>query len=401
VEGTYSLRLKFLIPVLILIFLFSVVAVVWVPWQVRSILNDELTRRGKLAAETLDKSSIGALVVQDQGALNQLAKGFIRSNEILFVLILDKEARNLADSGIEPKDFPIIESRLPQLQKTEADFVSSDTWPSTGESFFTIGRPVFYEQLRIGTVAVGISTRRVSLSISQLRMQLGLLCAGLLGVGAVLAILLAKSISRPLQEIATGMNTRPSQQLERAAGRVRELNQLVESVQKTHNLFRTSLDELEQQKLELETALAKSQEESNSAASRLSGATKQVEGLQEKIQTLQSQYKHLTHLLPLVQFATGIAPEMDTSMQQISGSAGQLRQDLERLQNLVSLYERASPLVPEDMEVIRQYKNFINYDQIKQSMDELVTTIRGGADWAEQLTDLLKQFSVGDLAKLK
>ena len=34
-------------------------------------------------------------------------------------------------------------------------------------------------------------------------------------------------------------------------------------------------------------------------------------------------------------------------------------------------------------------------------MDELVTTIRGGADWAEQLADLLKQFSVGDLAKLK
>jgi type II secretory ATPase GspE/PulE/Tfp pilus assembly ATPase PilB-like protein len=79
----------------------------------------------------------------------------------------------------------------------------------------------------------------------------------------------------------------------------------------------------------------------------------------------------------------------------------ELRQDLERLQNLISLYERASPLVPEDMEVIRQYRNFINYDQIRQSVDELVTTIRGGADWAEQLTDLLKQFSVGDLAKLK
>ena len=46
-------------------------------------------------------------------------------------------------------------------------------------------------------------------------------------------------------------------------------------------------------------------------------------------------------------------------------SAEQLRQDLERLQNLVSLYERASPLVPEDMEVIRQYKDFINYGQIQ------------------------------------
>src|SRR5262249_35243102 len=136
-----------------------------------------------------------------------------------------------------------------------------------------------------------------------------------------------------------------------------------------------------------------------SAASRLSVVTKQAESLQAKVQSLQAESKHLTKVLPLVQFATGIAPEMDASMQHISGSAEKLRQDLERLQNLVSLYEKASPLVPEDMEVIRQYRNFINYDQIKQSMDELVTTIRGGADWAEQLADLLKQFSVGDLDK--
>jgi DNA repair exonuclease SbcCD ATPase subunit len=228
-----------------------------------------------------------------------------------------------------------------------------------------------------------------------------LLCAGILGAGIVLAILVAKSISQPLKEIAAGMNSQPSQQLERAAGRVKELNQLVESIQKTHNLFKTSLNELEEQKLDLVTALAKSQEENNSAVSRLSVVTKQAEGFQEKIRTLQSQSKHLVKVLPLVEFATGIAPEMDASMQQISRSAEQLRQDLERLQNLISLYERASPLVPEDMEVIRQYRNFINYDQIKQSMDELVTTIRGGADWAEQLADLLKQFSVGDLAKLK
>jgi methyl-accepting chemotaxis protein len=333
--------------------------------------------------------------------LNQLAKGFIRSNEILFVLILDKEGRNLADSGIEPRNFSAIESRLPQLQKTEADFVSSDKWPSSGESFFMIARPVFYEQLRIGTVALGISARRVGLSISQLRTQMVLLCAGILGTGIVLAILAAKSIARPLKEIAAGINNQPSQQLERTAGRVKELNQLVESIQKTQNLFKTSLNELEEQKLELVTALAKSQEENNSAVSRLSALTKQAEGFQEKIRTLQSQSKHMVTLLPLVEFATGIAPEMDASMQQISRSAEQLRQDLERLQNLISLYERASPLVPEDVEAIRQYRNFINYDQIRQSMDELVTTIRGGADWAEQLADLLKQFSVGDLAKLK
>jgi methyl-accepting chemotaxis protein len=400
-EESDRLRLKFLVPILSLILLFTLVAVLWIPWNLRGLLNYELTRRGKLAAETLDKSSIGALVVQDQGALNQLAKGFIRSNEILFVVILDKEGRNLADSGVDPKDLSAIERRLPQLQASDTDFVSTDQWPSTGESFFTIGRPVFYEQLRIGTVALGISARRIALSVSQLEIQLGLLCAGLLAVGIVLAILFARSVSRPLNQIIAGMSSQSSQELEKAAGRTKELNQLVESIQKTQNLFKTSVGELEQQKLELEAGLAKSEEERNSAVSRLSVMTKQSETLQAQMQSLQTQSKDLTKLLPLVEFAAGVAPEMDASMQQISGSAEQLQQNLERLQNLVSLYEKASPLVPEDMEVIRQYKNFIKYDDIKQSMEELVTTIRGGADWAEQLANLLKQFSVGDLAKLK
>jgi methyl-accepting chemotaxis protein len=395
------LRFKFLTCVLILFLLFSVATVLWVPWQVQNLLNEELTKRGKLAAETLDKSSIGALVVQDQGALNQLAKGFIRSNEILFVLIVDKEGRNLADSGIEANNLPVIEAQLPEIQKTEVDSVQSGKWPSTGDPFLTIARPVFYEQLRIGTVVLGISGRRVPLSISQLRIQIGLLCLGILGVGIFLAIRLAGSLSLPLQQIAAGMNSQSSQQLERTAGRVKELNQLVESIQRSENLFKKSLEDLGRQKLELETALAKSQEENNSVVSRLSAVTKQAESLQKKLQTLEAQSDHLVRVLPLVQFATGIAPEMDSSMHQISGSAEKLRQDLERLQNLISLYERASPLVPEDMEVIRQYKDFINYSQIKQSMDELVATIQGGANWAEQLTDLLKQFSVTDLAKLK
>jgi len=143
------------------------------------------------------------------------------------------------------------------------------------------------------------------------------------------------------------------------------------------------------------------QEENSSLSSRLNAVTKQAESLQERMTTLQSHSRHLSKLLPLVQFATGIAPEIDHSMQHISRSAEQLREDLERLRNLIALYEKGSPTVPQDLEVIRQYKSFINYEQIKRSMDELVTTIRGGADWAEQLADLLKQISVGDLTQAK
>ncbi|PYV83713.1 MAG: hypothetical protein DMG05_25675 [Acidobacteria bacterium] len=395
------MRVKFLIPTLTILVLFSAAILVWTPWQVESLLKIELTRRGKLAAETLDKAAIGALVVQDQTALNQLAKGFIRSNEILFVLILDKDGQNLADSGIEKKDYSVVERRLPQIRKADADLVSMDQWPSTGDSFFHIARPVFYEQLRIGTIVLGISARWVSLAVAQLRLQLEFLCGAALFLGVCVPLLAARSFSRPLQKIAAAISNQSNEQLEILAGDVKEFNQLVEGIEKTKNLFTGSLKELEGQKLELETELAKMQEENSSLSSRLNAVTKQAESLQERMTTLQSHSRHLSKLLPLVQFATGIAPEIDHSLQHIGRSAEQLREDLERLRNLIALYEKGSPAIPQDLEVIRQYKSFINYEQIKRSMDELVTTIRGGADWAEQLADLLKQISVGDLTQAK
>ncbi|MFN8008550.1 MAG: hypothetical protein U0V70_16315 [Terriglobia bacterium] len=82
-------------------------------------------------------------------------------------------------------------------------------------------------------------------------------------------------------------------------------------------------------------------------------------------------------------------------MQQISESAGHLGEDFDRLKNLIDLYEKALPQSPEDHEVIRQYKDFIHYDAMKESLGELVSTIRGGSSWAEQLADILKRISSG------
>jgi chromosome segregation ATPase len=215
----------------------------------------------------------------------------------------------------------------------------------------------------------------------------------ILVVGLVLSLLLQYSLSRPLRKIARNLDVLPDAQLESLAGKVEEYNLLVEGLTKQRNLFKNSLSELEAQKHQLEGELAHSHEEATGLTSKLGAMSKQVETLQEKLRTMEEQSRHLTRVLPVVEFATGIAPEIDTSMQQISQSAGRLSEDLGRLRNLIDLYEKALPQSQEDLEVIRQYKTFISYDRIREAMDELVTTIRGGASWAEQLADILKQLS--------
>ena len=395
------MRNRFLILALTLTALAALPLLIWLPARVEEQQTEELVRRGRLATELLDKSAIGALTVYDRGALDQIAKGFIRSTDFLYVVILDKDGKLLADSGLEKADVARVEQVFPQLLRTDNDAELTAAWPRTGERAIHLSRPVFYEQLRIGTVVLGISARRVEMQTSALRTQMLLASGVILVVGLVLSFLVQYSLSRPLRKIARNLDVLPEAQLESLAGKVEEYNLLVEGLTKQRNLFKNSLGELEAQKLQLEVELAQSREEVTGVTSKLGAMSKQVETLQEKLRALEQQSRHLTRVLPVVEFATGIAPEIDTSMQQISQSAGRLSEDLGRLRNLIDLYEKALPQSQEDLEVIRQYKTFISYERIREAMDELVTTIRGGASWAEQLADILKQLSPTATSKTK
>jgi methyl-accepting chemotaxis protein len=393
------LRKRFLILALTLTALTALPLLIWLPGRVEEQQTEELVRRGRLATELLDKAAIGALTLYDRGALNQITKGFIRSTDFLYVVILDKDGKLLADSGLEKADVARVQQVFPQLLQTENDAELTSAWPRTGERVIHLSRPVFYEQLRIGTVVLGISARRVEVQTSALRTQLFLASCVILVVGLVLAFLLQYSLSRPLRKIARNLDVLPDAQLESLAGKVEEYNLLVEGLTKQRNLFKNSLSELEAQKLQLEAELAQSREEATSLTSKLVAVDKQLESLQGKLRAMEEQSRHLTRVLPVVEFATGVAPEIDTSMQQISQSAGRLSDELGRLRNLLDLYEKALPQSQEDLEVIRQYKTFISYERIREAMDELVTTIRGGASWAEQLADILKQLSPATTSK--
>ena len=385
------MRNRFLIFTATVTLLTALPLLLWLPGRVEEQQTEELVRRGRLATELLDKSAIGSLTVYDRGGLDQIAKGFIRSMDFLYVVILDKDGKLLADSGLEKTDLDRVQQIFPKLLRTDNDEELAGIWPRTGEAVIHLSRPVFYEQLRIGTVVLGISARRVALQTSALRIQMLLVSSIVLVAGLAFAFVLQFKLSRPIRKIAQNLGVLSDAQIEGLAGKVKEYNLLAESLTKQRNLFKNSLNEMEGQKVQLEVELAQSREETTSVASKLGAMAKQVESLQEKLRDMEEQSRHLTRVLPVVEFATGVAPEIDNSMQQISQSAGRLSEDLGRLRNLLDLYDKALPQSQEDLEVIRQYKTFISYERIREAMDELVTTIRGGASWSEQLADLLKQ----------
>ncbi len=389
------MKLKFILPTILTTLLLAVGLLYWLPNQFQALQTEELLSRGKLITEALDKASIGGLTVYDRQALDQLAKGFFRSKEIFYVVIIDKDGQIMADSGVEKQDLLSLKKFISYVQKVESDYNYRSQWATTGEDCIHLARPVFFERVRVGSILVGMSTREIDSRLKKFQTMTGLLLIGAALTGLITSFQVAKSLSSKIHAIASGIGQSSDPEMEILAGRSAELNKLVESILTQKNLFKSSLAELEPRSIQLETDLTLAKEENSTLSSRLSAMSKNIEELQERLKSIQGHSKDLAQFLPILEFASGVAPEIDSSMRQVSQSASKLSEDFERVKNLIDLYEKALPQSPEDLEVIRQYKEFIGYNTMRESINELVATIRGGSSWAEQLADILKQISSG------
>ncbi len=389
------MKLKFILPTILTTLLLAVGLLYWLPNQFQALQTEELLSRGKLITEALDKASIGGLTVYDRQALDQLAKGFFRSKEIFYVVIIDKDGQIMADSGVEKQDLLSLKKFISYVQKVESDYNYRSQWATTGEDCIHLARPVFFERVRVGSILVGMSTREIDSRLKKFQTMTGLLLIGAALTGLITSFQVAKSLSSKIHAIASGIGQSSDPEMEILAGRSAELNKLVESILTQKNLFKSSLAELEPRSIQLETDLTLAKEENSTLSSRLSAMSKNIEELQERLKSIQGHSKDLAQFLPILEFASGVAPEIDSSMRQVSQSASKLSEDFERVKNLIDLYEKALPQSPEDLEVIRQYKEFIGYNTMRESINELVATIRGGSNWAEQLADILKQISSG------
>lgn len=389
------MKLKFILPTILTTLLLAVGLLYWLPNQFQALQTEELLSRGKLITEALDKASIGGLTVYDRQALDQLAKGFFRSKEIFYVVIIDKDGQIMADSGVEKQDLLSLKKFISYVQKVESDYNYRSQWATTGEDCIHLARPVFFERVRVGSILVGMSTREIDSRLKKFQTMTGLLLIGAALTGLITSFQVAKSLSSKIHAIASGIGQSSDPEMEILAGRSAELNKLVESILTQKNLFKSSLAELEPRSIQLETDLTLAKEENCTLSSRLSAMSKNIEELQERLKSIQGHSKDLAQFLPILEFASGVAPEIDSSMRQVSQSASKLSEDFERVKNLIDLYEKALPQSPEDLEVIRQYKEFIGYNTMRESINELVATIRGGSSWAEQLADILKQISSG------
>lgn len=198
------LRTKLVLgTVLVIAGLMAAVGVV-VDRRQRATIVEEGQRRGRALAESLAAVSAGPLLLYHYTALEQHVVRFGREPDIVYAMVVDREGRVAAHSlapgqvGARPDD-PVSARAL-----AGAPVIQTAPGPE-GEAIYDIAVPILVEGDRWGTARVGLSRRRLDAQLAATRRELALLGIVALVLGSLATAVVARRITRPVQQLADGV----------------------------------------------------------------------------------------------------------------------------------------------------------------------------------------------------
>jgi two-component system sensor histidine kinase AtoS len=246
-----SLRARLLWTAVLVVAVLMTGVFALVEWHLRSSIIVEVERRGEVLARTLAAMSYGPLLLYNFTALEQNVARVASEDDVVYAIALDADGRVAAHSRHPGRVGEILAGEVDRAALAGFGPVTQHTTDRRDGAAYDFAAPVFVNGARWGTVRVGLSKRRMEAEIRRTRLELvGLTIATML-LGAGAAAVIARRISRPVQQLAEGA-------VAIARG---ELNQRIEPVTddeigRLAAAFNHMATELAQQRAALEAANA-------------------------------------------------------------------------------------------------------------------------------------------------
>lgn len=199
---------------------------------------------------------------------------------------------------------------------------------------------------------------------------------------------LARNITIPLKELTMGARVIAEGDLsQRVHVQSRdELGQLARSF----NEMASSLEERSRDLIDLTRRL---EEKVKERTSELEQANSEIRRAYEELKETQFQLVQTEKLASLGQLMAGIAHEIKNPLNFIYGNTGFLRTYIERIRNLVSLYEEKGRLDPQARSDIESFKESVNYEFLLEDLESLISNFEEGAKRIHDIIADLRTFS--------
>ena len=216
----------------------------------RATIVEEMQRRGEVMAGSLAAVSQGPLLLYNFTALEQNVTRVAGEPDVVYAIVLDAEGKVAAHSRHPERVGSALKSKVDAQAARATTAVMQET-TAARQSVFDFAVPILVNGQKWGTARVGMSKTRMEASIVRTRSELAALTLVMLLAGGAGAAVIARRISRPVQQLAEG-----------AAALARgEWNQRIEAptddeIGRLATAFNDMVAELAQQRVALEDANA-------------------------------------------------------------------------------------------------------------------------------------------------
>jgi PAS domain S-box-containing protein len=202
--STRSLQAKLLWGTVMVICLVMAAVMVVVEQRQRTAVIEEAQRRGEILARDLAAVSHAPLLLYNFTALEQNVVRLASEQDVRYAIILDADGRVAAHSARPDRVGLVLPGEVDRRAAGSLDPLVQETRTETGEVIDDFAVAVLVSQQKWGTVRVGLSRQRMEALIRRTRWELGGLTVATLLLGGFAAALVARRISRPMQQLAEG-----------------------------------------------------------------------------------------------------------------------------------------------------------------------------------------------------
>jgi PAS domain S-box-containing protein len=198
------LQAKFLWGSVLVIALVMTTVIAIVEYRQRDAIVAEVERRGEVLARGLAATSHAPLLFYNFTALEQNVARVATEADVVYAIVLDSDGKVAAHSAHAERVGLVLPGAVDREAAAAAVPRTQETIADTGEAIYDFSVPVVVDNQKWGTVRIGLSKRRMDAEIQETRWELGALTLAMLVLGGAAAFLVARKISRPMQELAAG-----------------------------------------------------------------------------------------------------------------------------------------------------------------------------------------------------
>ena len=199
-----SLRTRLLWGTLLIIAVVMTAVMVVVEHRQRTAIVDEVQRRGEVLARGLAATAQAHLLLYNFTALEQNVAQAAAEDDVPYAIVLDADGRVAAHSERPERVGLLLPGVLDRKAAEATGPLVQEAITDTGEGIYDFAVPIVVGHQKWGTARIGVSKLRMERLIRRTRWELGGLTVATLLLGGLAAALVARRISRPVQQLAAG-----------------------------------------------------------------------------------------------------------------------------------------------------------------------------------------------------